>query len=187
MKWLKIVCALLLYSLNSYCQNFGKSNLYLETGQLKADTTLRISTNQYNLWVIAENKIIRAIYAKTKYSALAKDAGITGKIIVAFECDTDKIKNITVVSKRLGGGLEESVIEGFTLATTEILQSIIQAQDDNLVDKYAYIGKYYMPFEFSLININHELENKGAIPIIDMSTILIGSTPCILRGTPPTK
>ena len=154
----------------TYKQTKGQSYIYNSKGQLIIDTTLTINQDQLNIWRLMESKMLSLISMNIDYSNMARESGIYGIAIVAFDFDSLDLKNIRLI-KNIGGGLDENIIDGMERISEKIVLEFRLIQ--NLI-KLNYQGTYYIPFEFSLIDLNEIMKKKNSIPIIDSKIPLNG-------------
>lgn len=159
-----IIC--LLFPIITFSQENYKSLIYNDKGQLRIDTTLKISQKQFDIWYLSENNILAIISNNIVYSRLAREAGIKGIAVLAFDCDTLNLNNIRMI-KNLGGGLDENIIEGIEKINERIVFEFRHIQSLNKKDPIKYLGTYYIPINFSLIDLKEEMKKTNAIPIID--------------------
>ena len=154
-------------------QDNFKSYIYNDNGQLRIDTTLKITQEQFDIWDLSENYILEILSNNIEYSRMAREAGMKGIAIIAFDCDTLDLRNIRTI-KKLGGGLDENIIEGIKKVSDKIIFEFrhIPGQKDG--ERIKYIGTYYIPFDFSLIDFKEEMKKTNAIPIIDSRIPLNG-------------
>lgn len=147
--------------------SFGQTSyLYNLKGQLLIDTTFTISSEQFEIWKRAEYNILLFVSEDVEYSRIAKEAGIKGIAIIAFDCDSISIKNIRLI-KKLGGGLDEVIIEGIKKSNDIIISQFKRYQNNKNGEKLNYQGTYYIPFDFSLIDMYELIKTKNAIPIFE--------------------
>jgi len=157
----------------TYYQTKGQSYIYNSKGHLIIDTTLTINQDQLKVWTLVERNILTYISMNIDYSIMAREAGIIGIAIVAFDCDSLDLKNIRLI-KDLGGGLDENIIEAIEKISTKIVHEFRLIQNLRKGEGLNYQGTYYIPFDFSLIDLNELMKKKNAIPIIDSKISLIG-------------
>ncbi|NOX45628.1 MAG: hypothetical protein GXO89_01450 [Chlorobi bacterium] len=162
----------ILFPIITFSQGSFKSYIYNDNGQLRIDTTLKINQDQFKIWHLSENNILAIISNNIKFSNLAKEAGIAGIAIVAFDCDTSDLSNIRLINK-LGGGLDESIIEGIEKMGERVVLEFRLIQNLKRRDRISYLGTYYIPIEFSLIDLREEMKTKNTIPVIDSKTLLL--------------
>ena len=167
-----IIVGLLIPIIASSQENL-KSDIYFDNGELRVDTTLRINLNQFDIWHMSENNILAIVSNSIDYSNLARESGITGIAIIAFECDTLDLKNIRLI-KNIGGGLDENIIKGIDQISEKIVFEFRHTQNIKKNEQINYIGTYYIPIDFSLIDLKKEMKIKNAIPIFDTKLPLIG-------------
>lgn len=163
----------LLTLLLTFNQAKGQSYIYNSKGQVIIDTTLSINSDQLEIWRLAESNILSYISMNIDYSNMARESGINGIAIVALDCDSLDIKNIRLI-KKLGGGLDENIIDGINKISEKIVLEFRLIQNRKKREKLNYQGTYYIPFDFSLIDLNEIMKKKNAIPIIDSKIPLIG-------------
>ena len=169
MKKTLLINLLLILSFLSFAQKPQKSFLYDKLGRLHVDTTLQISKTQLEYWQFAEEQIIARLSYNTTYVPAARRAEIEGKLIVAFDCDGEFVKNIRLVSKKIGMGLDEEVIKGLEKTSSYILHELRYIQKEVLKTKKSFNGTYYISLDFTIINFYKEFENKKAVPFFQLS------------------
>jgi hypothetical protein len=162
----------ILFPIITFSQGNFRSYIYNDNGQLRIDTTLKINQDQFKIWYLSENNILSIISNNIEFSNLAKEAGITGIAIVAFDCDTSNLSNIRLINK-LGGGLDESIIKGIEKMGERIVLEFRLIQNLKRRHRINYLGTYYIPIEFSLIDLREEMKTKNTIPVIDSKTLLL--------------
>ncbi|MCD4745332.1 MAG: hypothetical protein K8R58_03440 [Bacteroidales bacterium] len=163
----------LLTLLLTFNQINGQSYIYNIKGQLIIDTTLTINQEQLEIWRLAESNILALISLNIDYSNMARESGITGVIIVGFDCDAMDLNNIRLING-LGGGLDKNLIEGIEKMSEKIVFEFRHIQGLKKREPINYLGTYYIPFDFSLIDLKEEMKKKNAIPIIDSKIPSIG-------------
>lgn len=149
--------------------NLQAGFLYDQKGQLYLDSNLSISQNQLDVWNRAEMNVI-AFLSDVKYPPIYWENGIKpkGPIIASFECDTLQIFNIAVLNdtSEFGKVIENKMVE----AKVKILKELIF---QSKVCRKDFIGKYYLAFDFRLIDFYKELNDSKAVPIIQRAPALI--------------
>lgn len=155
----------LFLSLLATSQDNPKSHIYNDKAQLRTDTTLSITQTQFERWWRAESNIIAYIASNIKYSELAKENGIKGHLLVAFDCDTVEIKNIRVLHG-IGAGIDENVVAGIKASAKKIIKEFKHMEKLFLGSYGQYEGTYYIPVDFILTDVVKELRNRNSIPII---------------------
>jgi len=149
-----------------------ESYLYNSEGQLLVDTSLSINNNQLKAWQIIERDVVGVIAAYVDYSHMAREAGINGTLIAAFDYNSNGLKDIRIV-RRLGGGLDESVLNGLEKTKSRIDREfkIIFVRADMKGKNIE--GTYFIPFDFGLIDVIEKLKEKHAIPVIQSKLLLL--------------
>ena len=164
--FISLVFIILLTPLFSNAQH---SYIYNEKGQLRVDTTLSISQNQYQIWSLIEGNILAHVSNNIDYNAMAKASGITGVIIVAFDCDTLDLKNIRLLNG-IGGGLDENVIDGIHNISKKIVGEFRMIQGVRRKGSpLEYLGTYYIPISFKIIKPFDHMTETNTMPIIGIS------------------
>jgi hypothetical protein len=169
MKRTLLINLMLILPFLSFSQKLQNSFLYDEKGRLHVDTTLQISKIQLEYWQLAEEQIIASLAYNITYVPAARRAEVGGQLIVAFDCDGEFVKNIRLVSKKIGMGLDEEVIKGLEKTSSYILYEFRYFQKEVLKTKKPFKGTYYIPFDFTTVNFYKELENKKAVPYFQLS------------------
>ena len=82
------------------------------------------------------------------------------------------MSNIRLINK-LGGGLDESIIKGIEKMGERIVLEFRLIQNLKRRHRINYLGTYYIPIEFSLIDLGEEMKTKNTIPVIDSKTLLL--------------
>lgn len=149
----------------------GHSSMYHNNGQLKVDTTLKINQKQLQKWISAERYIMIHLTRNPIYTSLAKENGVEGLSIIAFEYESPTIKNIRII-KKVGAGLDESIVNEITKYSNRISQELNYDGNKENNDS-TYNGTYYLPFAFSVIDLITTMEVNNAIPIIEVGTPLV--------------
>lgn len=167
---------IVLVSLPMLCisQGYGRSDLYNSKGQLRIDTTLTIGPQQSRIWNNIEGNILHHIHRNVTYPEIAKEVNLTGVVIIAFYCDTSEIKNIRIV-KEESELLNNAAIEGVTKIKEKLVFQFIAIQSSYRGQKYNYIGNYYLPIKFDLIDLNKQMRREHVMPIIGVRTPGISS------------
>jgi hypothetical protein len=163
----------LLFPVMTFSQENFKSFIYNDNGQLRIDTTLNISQDQFDIWNMSESNILGIISISADYSKIALANGIQGIVIVSFDCDTTDLNNIKIL-KSTGGPLYKNVIKIIEKKSKHIVYEFRHIQNLRKNDPIKYLGTYYIPFDFSLINLNEEMKKRNAIPMFGLQIPLIG-------------
>jgi len=165
--FISLVFIVLLVPLLSRAQ---KSYIYNEMGQLRVDTTLSISQNQYRIWCSIEGNILSHVSNSIDYNRMAKESGLTGIIIVAFDSDTLDLKNIRLLNQ-FGGGLDENVITGINKISKKIVNEFRMIQGIRRKGTpLEYLGTYYIPISFKIIKPSDYMKETNTMPIIGISS-----------------
>ena len=160
----------LLVPIFTYSQEQNRSYIYNYKGQLRVDTSLTITQKQYKAWSIAEDNLLSHLSRHINYPPLANESGIIGIVIISFDCDTLGIKNIRAMNK-IGGGLDKAAIEGITRLKEKILLEFRHTQNIKRRKPISYQGTYYIPIDFTLINLLEYKNKNYTIPILDGQTV----------------
>jgi hypothetical protein len=167
-----VMILFILFSRTTYSQQ--KSVFYNDKGQLYLDTTLTITKAQYNVWSRAEFNLI-AGFAHVKFPEIYVENNIKAKgvLIASFQCDTSDIKAVTILKDSSGSpGYAISVIKGLQDQGKSIA-NILKQNALNFSSNPEYLGKYYVAFDFMLIDFYQQLNNRKAVPVIRGSIPLI--------------
>jgi len=148
------------------------SSMYHENGKLIVDTTLQINLKQLQRFSTAERYIMYHMTREQIYTPMAKENGVEGISIIAFDYEYPSIKNIRII-KKIGAGLDERIVEEIMKYSYRISQEF-NYNEKNEGKEGAFNGTYYLPFDFTAIELISTMEKKNAIPIIDTKTPLIG-------------
>jgi hypothetical protein len=161
-----IFCLLLIAGLAGQAQH---TYFYNAKGQFYLDTTLTISKAQLSFWRFAETNLATA-FSRIEYPPFYLENGIKTKspIIVSFVLDTSDITEVKI--------LNDSSI----FATA--IKSGMKQQGKDLVAQFrrswsssdtTYVGKYYIAFDFGLVDFSEYLKTQKAIPIIRQTSPMI--------------
>ena len=166
----------ILYSFNVHSQK--KSVFYNQKGQLYLDTTLTITKSQYKIWAKAEDNLI-AKFSNIKFPEIYLENNIKAKgiLIASFICDTSNIKDVKVIMDSSGyPAYSLSVIKGVQDQGKSIA-AVLRATSSYFSSVTDYMGKYYVAFDFMIIDFYEHLKKRKAVPIIKSSipTIYIRS------------
>lgn len=161
-----LILTFLIFPIVAISQGNFKSKIYNDNGQLKIDSTYRISKDQFNIWYMSEDNILTVILKAIKITSISKESGIQGISIISFDCDTFNLNNIRIV-KRVGCGLDEDLVSSIEKLSSQIVNEFrhIQSLKKNVPLKY--LGTYYIPFDFSIIDLKAETKKRKAIPILE--------------------
>ena len=132
-----------------------ESLLYNIKGQLRADTSLIIDSDQLTKWMRVEDQIITEIVNRIEYSEMASDYNLTGISIVSFNIDSNGSMKDFKILKQVGGGLEEKI--RICINSIGCLNSLAPT------DKINYT--YFLTFEFLLIDSKEFIKKENAIPV----------------------
>lgn len=174
---MKILFFSLLLFLSATAQSQMSSNFYNEKGQFYLDTTLTISKAQNSIWNRAELNL-SAIFSDIKFPPICAENAIKSKgiLIASFKCDTSDIEDITILRDSSGQ-------PAFALAVQKGLQECgknivkcLKLKARNYSPENLFVGRYYIAFDFMLIDFYEQMKSRKAIPIIK------GSLPLISRG-----
>ena len=151
----KILLTLIIMSIivKGHSQTKG-SLLYNSKGQLRADTSLTISSNQLKIWSKIEDFFISGLIKNVKYSPLASEENLNGISIVSFDIDSlGQLKNFKII-KEVGGGLE--IQTKIWIKTFEYLTSLAPTN-----------GRftYFLAIKFSSIDATDFIKKENLIPI----------------------
>lgn len=150
-------------SITTKAQN--QSFLYNEKGQFLLDTTLTISKGQYITWKFAEYNLV-AGFSRIEIPDLILEGTIQPPItkrplIVSFVCDTSDISEIKILND--SSAYANAVIVGLKKQGSRI-SSLLKSRS-NFSSPAIYLGKYYVAFDFNVINFYEQLKTKKAVPI----------------------
>jgi hypothetical protein len=154
MKKIIISFVFITYSIMLFSQS-GRLSLYNSLGQLRADTTLKISQKQLTKWINVEESLIETIINKLNYSQMAIENDIKGQMIISFDIDSTKSMFDYKLLKKVGGGLEETL--RLFLIECDLIKKL--SPTDNSV------YKYFLALNFDLVDANNYIRTTGAIPI----------------------
>ncbi len=146
-------------------QEDSRSAIYNYKGQLRIDTSLTIGYEQYRVWSNIEHNILNHLYKHVVYPTLAIESRQTGIVIISFYCDTLEIKNVRLIEKNTEL-LNNATIEGFTKIKEKLIYEFRAILSSHHGQKYTYIGNYYLPIKFDLIDLNKQMTEDYIMPII---------------------
>jgi len=172
MKKIVYFLILIILPISSFAQKPRRSQLYNEKGRLYADTTLKISPEQLHSWTLIEANVLGKLANSLTYPPASFRNGLHGKIIIALEYDNNLIKNIRVVSRKIGGDIEPVVIKTLEDNKNIILQEFKSPQTSIEVDSITR-GTYFIPIVFQQLNFAQEVQKNHALPIIKVSNPII--------------
>ena len=157
MKTINIFCLLLIAGLAGQAQH---TYFYNDKGQFYLDTTLTISKAQLSFWRFAETNLATA-FSRIEYPPFYLENGIKTKspIIVSFVLDTSDITEVKILN-------DSSIFATAIKSGMKQQGKDIVAQLRRSYSSASYIGKYYIAFNFELIDFNEQLITQKAIPII---------------------
>jgi hypothetical protein len=145
----------------------GTSGMYDSKCRLKHDSTLSISKALCETWSYAENNIA----AHLSHVEIPKDYLETGfklrhAVIASFECDSADVSDVRVLNDTTGyaGAVKDCIKKQGKKIAAELRQG------SNKTAGKKYLGKYYVAFNFMLMNFNQQLKNGKAVPIIRSTT-----------------
>ena len=143
--------------------------LYNERGQFYLDTTLSISQNQFEVWKRAEFNIIGYL-SGVEYPPIYLENGIepAGIVIASFECDSDVISDIKILNDT--SEFANSVKRKINEVRVRIINEL---KLHSKLNGHNYTGKYYLAFNFLMIDFYKELTKSKSIPIIRGSVPLL--------------
>ncbi len=151
-KKLTFFIMLIIFPLLGYSQT-EYSLLYNNEGQLRADTSLKISKEQLSKWALVEERFIFAATRIIVYPEMAMDCGISGKVTISFDIDsTTQVKNFKTI-KRFG--IEENI--KLFLLSLEFLSSLAPKDNQTFT--------YFLSFEFKDIDAAELIKKNNTIPI----------------------
>ena len=140
-------------------KGYNQTLLYNSKGQLFADTTCKLTAEQFDLWHHLEGEIIEEITFKIHYPELASENSISMSVIISFDIDSSKqIKNFKSV-KIAGWGFEESII--ISLKKSNYIKFL--APEDGRT------FTFFIPFNFECHSSAEYLKKHNTIPILSVS------------------
>lgn len=149
------------------------SFMYDDKCRLKHDTTLSISKALCETWSYAENNIA-AYLANVEIPKEYLENGLKPRhsLIASFDCDSADVKNIKVLNDTSGyaDAIKECIKKQGKKIAAELKKKSGSTKDKK------YLGKYYVAFNFMLMNFSQQLKNGKAVPIIR------GTTPMVETG-----
>ena len=166
----KFYLLLILIATNHFVNAQRSSLIYNEKGQLFVDSSLSISKLQYKTWTYAEYNLL-AIFSTIEYPPIYLENGIKPKniIIASFFCDSTDIREIKVLND--SSAFSFAVISGLEKSGKRI-NDLLKGNAKNTTEKI-YLGKYYIAFDFMLIDFYEQLKKQKAIPIIKSSIPMV--------------
>ena len=146
------------------------SSMYDGKCRLKHDTALSISKSLCETWSYAENNIA-AYLANVEIPQEYLVNGLKPRhaIIASFDCDSANVKNIKVLNDTTGyaDAIKECINRQGKKIAAELKKKSSSTKDKK------YLGKYYVAFNFMLMNFNQQLKNGKAVPIIRGTTPMV--------------
>ncbi len=140
-----------------------ESLLYNNKGQFRKDTSLTITPVQLTKWKRIEQDFINQMLHDVIFSQFAIENYTSGTSVISFEVDkSGKMTDFNII-KKVGGGLEEIIKNAIN--SFNMLTSIAPAGTKNF--------RYYLAFDFQLIDAKNYIEKENAIPITKARFILI--------------
>ena len=110
---MKALLLFLTLSFFGFSQPEIESLLYASNGEFRIDKSFTISPAQYQIWKLAEHKIISQL--SSRFSEILKKEILRNKIqdrnIVAFDCEMDVINNVRYVKNLNNNTALKSLIE----------------------------------------------------------------------------
>ena len=139
------------------------SSMYDDKCRLRHDTSLNISKALCETWSYAENNIA-AYLSRVEIPKEYLESGFRVKhaVIASFECDSADVDKIKVLNDTTG--YADAVKDCIKNQGKKIASELKQKSRSTQAGKY--IGKYYVAFNFMLMNFNQQLRNGKAVPII---------------------
>ena len=144
----------------------SQSILYNEQGHLRADTTLTITKEQYEAWSRAEYSLL-FLMSKMEYPKILEENNIESNriYIASFISDTNSLSEIKVLN--YPSGLKKD-----TVAFPEGIIKYFQKYGDSIVNllkgkssSKKYLGKYYVPFRFTVFDVWKETKKINSVPV----------------------
>ena len=144
--------------------------MYDEKYRLRHDTTVSISKSLYETWTYAENNIA-AYLSHVEIPKEYLESGYRPRkaVVASFEFDSASISNIKILNDT--SGYADAVKDCIKKAGRKIADEL--RKKSSLTTGKVYMGKYYVAFNFILMNFNQQLKNGKAIPIIRGTTPLM--------------
>ena len=139
------------------------SFMYNEKYQFRTDTSLTVARALCETWSYAERNIA-AILSDTKIPEENVQSGLRCKhpIIVSFECDSADISHIKFVNDTSSYG--RAAAESLKKHGKKIAEQL--RSKSSLTQEKKFLGKYYIAFNFLLLNFNDQFRNQKAIPVV---------------------
>jgi hypothetical protein len=162
----------ILFPLISLSQEQNWSSIYNHKGQLRIDTTLKITQKQYKVWCIVENNLLSHLSSNIEYTSFLQEIQKTGTVIISFECDTFELREIHALTK-INQGIDSAAIKGLVKIQDELILEFRLTEYLKREKQIDYLGIYYIPIDFSLLNLKECMKNKSAIPIFGKSLVPI--------------
>jgi hypothetical protein len=155
---------------------YGKDSfLYNQKGQLRLDTTLTISAQQYDTWRQAELDIVYVLshiqIPDLFMEGIPVPEGTKSVVIATFVCDTADITDVHALNdtswyaRAVERGLKSfgksiaGKLKGYSARTSEGV----------------YTGRYYVAISFMLIDFYEQLNLQKAVPVIKTTIPLLDS------------
>ena len=162
MKYFLALILILLVQQEVKSQNL-KSSIYNSNGQLYIDTSLSVSSEQYKSWSYVESNLIY-FFSKLELPTIYLENVVypKGIIIVSFTCDSNDISNIKVLNDT--SYYAKRTILGLKKQSRNIASELKLGASYSSNGKY--LGLYYIPINFKLIDFHQELRKSNAVPII---------------------
>ena len=169
MKYFLVLLFILLMRQEVKSQN-SNSSIYNSNGQLYIDTSFSISAEQYKSWLHVESNLI-AYFSNLEFPNIYVENSIypKGILIVSFRCDSNDISDITVLNDTSLYG--KQAILGLKKQGRNIASELKLGASYS--SKGKYLGLYYIPINFRLIDFYQELRKSNAVPIIKSTVPLI--------------
>lgn len=158
-------------SMNGIGQIDSTFAIYNIEGQLKTDSTIHLTDELLQTWLICEQQVLNLVLKDAQYSELAKDAGLTGRSVLAFKFNDSSLTDYRLM-KRLGGGLDENMIRSLEKNAEQILSLLINACQTSNISNCC--GTFYIPFEFTLSRQTDEPNRRDLIHVIGTESPLNG-------------
>lgn len=157
--------------MNGLSQTDSTFAIYNNQGQLKSDSTIHLTDELLETWLICEQQVLELVLEDAQYSQLAIDAGLTGKSVLSFEFNDSSLADYRL-TKRLGGGLDENIIRSLEKNTEQIFSLLKNACQASNISNCN--GTFYIPFEFTLSSQTDEPNRRDLIHVIGTETPLNG-------------
>ncbi|MBX2979181.1 MAG: hypothetical protein KF905_07810 [Flavobacteriales bacterium] len=161
MKW-TIAIALSMVVLGAYAQH-GSVSMYNEAGLLRADTSLRISQAQLERWRAIEDLLLTHVVDKVRYSDMARDGQVEGRIICSFGLDKEGAVGSFEMLSGPGYGMDQELKRA--LSSFRSISSLSNGTSSS--------GLYHIVLDLQFVDARSYIKEHGAIPIIGVDAKVI--------------